>query len=384
MSDPSKNKESHQNLIDSFRAYLQTVITAEQFEQTARLSALPGSKTPNYCVSLAKLPDNILAVELAKPVWAILQQISETAMDFYRPLHHKAVKDPATQAEFERILLQLDFALALIMRRLPSIVRFRAKSTKCSDLLCEVLVGMTNNGSEAAQLIRRWQKEFDDDPREEDGSVLAESFPDMFAWDTYQRVEALDKLADEFPEHVRTAARQMHGWPMLVHRHTNNRKRFKELAARLGLGTEYPLDASEGARFRPDTPLVQYLDPLICNINYIRSVTEGKKYESVEKERESVGFWWRDVQNEIPGDEVVEALRTVPQLPPLTKATAILWAEKAVVPVIMATDARDWKNCEEPALQRIAKQRGVKSRATFKSRLLAAVSATLRRLARPA
>jgi hypothetical protein len=35
-------------------------------------------------------------------------------------------------------------------------------------------------------------------------------------------------------------------------------------------------------------------------------------------------------------------------------------------------------------LQKIAKQKGVKSRATFKSRLLAAVTATLRRLARPA
>jgi hypothetical protein len=74
----------------------------------------------------------------------------------------------------------------------------------------------------------------------------------------------------------------------------------------------------------------------------------------------------------------------LPQLPPLTKATATEWTEKVIVPVIMATDARDWKNCDEPALLRIAKQRGVKSRATFKSRLLAAVSATLRRLARPA
>ena len=71
-------------------------------------------------------------------------------------------------------------------------------------------------------------------------------------------------------------------------------------------------------------------------------------------------------------------------MPPLTKATANEWAKKALVPLILATDARDWKNCEEPVLQRIAKQKGVKSRATFKSRLLAAVSATLRRLARPA
>jgi hypothetical protein len=87
---------------------------------------------------------------------------------------------------------------------------------------------------------------------------------------------------------------------------------------------------------------------------------------------------------ELPSDDVVEALLAVPSLPLLTKATAIQWAEKALVPLIMATDARDWKNCQEPALRTIARQAGVKSRATFKSRLLSAVSASARRLARPA
>jgi hypothetical protein len=54
------------------------------------------------------------------------------------------------------------------------------------------------------------------------------------------------------------------------------------------------------------------------------------------------------------------------------------------VPLILVTDGRDYENCSEPVLQKIAKQKGVKSQATFKSRLLAAVTATLRRLARPA
>jgi hypothetical protein len=71
-------------------------------------------------------------------------------------------------------------------------------------------------------------------------------------------------------------------------------------------------------------------------------------------------------------------------LPLLTKATTLQWAEKAIVPLILVTDARDYKTCAVPVLQKIAKQKGVKSRATFKSRLQAAVSATLRRLARPA
>jgi hypothetical protein len=54
------------------------------------------------------------------------------------------------------------------------------------------------------------------------------------------------------------------------------------------------------------------------------------------------------------------------------------------VPLILANSACDFKSGVEPVLQNIARQKGVKSRATFKSRLLAAVTATLRRLARPA
>jgi hypothetical protein len=176
----------------------------------------------------------------------------------------------------------------------------------------------------------------------------------------------------------------MHGWPMLVHRHTSNRRQFSKLASRLELGAEYPIDVSEGARFRPDTPLVQYLDPLIRRMHIMCEELGDLQFKSVETERSlllHVWWWWPD---EKPGEEELAALRAARQLPPLNKATAIEWAEKALVPLILATDARDWKNCKEPVLQRIAKQKGVKSRATFKSRLLAAVTATLRRLARPA
>ncbi len=130
--------------------------------------------------------------------------------------------------------------------------------------------------------------------------------------------------------------------------------------------------------------MVRFLDPLIFKIHYVQTLSKSSTYESAEKEREALRHWWWNCEDESPDDELVEVLRAVPKLPPLTKKTANEWAEKAVMPVIMATDARDWKNCEEPVLQRIAKQSGVKSRATFKSRLLSAVASTLRRLARPA
>ena len=106
--------------------------------------------------------------------------------------------------------------------------------------------------------------------------------------------------------------------------------------------------------------------------------------ESVEEEKERVRHFWWQWPDEPPADEVVEVLCAVRQLPSLTQATANEWSEKTLVPLILATDARDWKDCGEPVLRRIAKQKGVKSRATFKSRLLAAVSAALQRLARTA
>ena len=276
-SNPAEAEKQREALLKEFRAYLHLVITAKQTGQDKQLAAMPGPNMVTYCPALAELPDNALAGELAKPVLAILKQIDEAARDFYRPLYQKKISDPAAQAEHEKILWQIDLALALIMRHLPSIVRFRAKSTKCSDLLCDATYHAIGNGAETAQMIRRYHKEF---PEDVDTSAAPEGFPDQFAWDTYQRVEALDKLADEFPDHVRTAARQMHGWPMLVHRHTNNHRRFKELVERLELGVDYPLDASEGARFRPDTPMVRYLDPLIFKILYVQRMASYSTQET--------------------------------------------------------------------------------------------------------
>jgi hypothetical protein len=130
--------------------------------------------------------------------------------------------------------------------------------------------------------------------------------------------------------------------------------------------------------------MVRYLDPLIHRFHsflWNSAFLENSKSDEADK---WLAREWSHWPEELPGTDVMQILRAVRELPPLTKTTAIEWTEKAVVPLILVTDARDWKNCTEPVFQKIARQKGVKSRATFKSRLLAAVSATLRRLARPA
>ena len=383
MNQKSTQTENQENLKNSLRAYLQTAITAEQFGQRTNFQALPGAKTADYCAALYKVSDkNELALELAAPVWAVLEEINKATMFFQRPLFQKVIKEPEKVAEYENILWQLDFAIALILRRFSNMVRFRAKRTKCPDLLCDAIIEMLR-GSEPAKLISRWQAEFPEEG-ENDGNPIEGGFPESFAWKTYESVQALDRLADEFPKHIKFAARRMHGWPMLVHRHTNNKKRFQEIATRFELGVEYPLDASEGARFRPNTPLVRYLDGWVFKLNYVWEMVKYATYTTPDEERKALQTWLWDVLDELPTDEQLEVALLIKHLPLLTKATAIEWVEKVVVPLIMCTDAGDWKNCREPALQTISRQRGVKSRATFKSRLLSAVSATLRRLARPA
>lgn len=384
---PSESPETDQDreaLLKQFRAYLHLVITARQTGKDKELAAMDGPNMLTYCRALAELPDNTLAGELSRPVAAVLNQLADVSNYCEASLKRQDEKAVARHASSNRVLDQVDFALALILRHCHFLKR-RAHRTKCSDFLCDTIYGMViNNSSDSVQLIRRYKELFPDQFRGPD-----DTYPDLdylgdFAWDTYQRVEMLDKLADEFPVSIRQAAQGMHGWPMLMHRHTNNRRRFQQLAKRLELGEEYPLDASEGARFRPHTPLVRYLDPLIHRLHlflweiaYLDDSKPAKADKWMARE-------WAHWPEELPGGDVMQILRVVRQLPPLTKATAAQWTEKVLVPLILATDARDWKTCTEPALQAIANQKGVKSKATFKSRLLAAVAATLRRLARPA
>jgi hypothetical protein len=380
-AEPALSK-SDKNLIHEFQAYLHLVVTAAQMGQSGRLAALPSPGMQGYCRMLAKVPGLNLAWELEKPVKSILEQISRVAADCYRPIHHKQVKDLAMQAELEGVLDQLDFALARILSRVVLIARCRVQTTKNCDLLVEAAGNAIGHGVEAAGLVRRFQELFPDDAPVIDGEATDGGFPGQFARDAYQRIVALDKLADEFPDQIKLEARQMRAWPMLFHRHTNNRRRFNQLARRLELGAEYPVDASEGARFRPETPLVRYLDPLIFRLYNLWCVVESEQYESVvEENRILVNMWW-EWPEEMPCDEVLEVLRVARRLPPLNKTTAHAWAKKGLVPLILATDARDWNDCAAPVLQSIAKQKGVKSQATFKSRLLAAVSAALQRLAR--
>ena len=71
-------------------------------------------------------------------------------------------------------------------------------------------------------------------------------------------------------------------------------------------------------------------------------------------------------------------------MPRLTKATSDDWTAQILMPLILLCDAgMDEASCREPVLRSIWAQRGVKSVATFKSRLLTKVRQALKSLARP-
>ncbi|HEX5219816.1 MAG TPA: hypothetical protein VFZ59_09635 [Verrucomicrobiae bacterium] len=143
---------------------------------------------------------------------------------------------------------------------------------------------------------------------------------------------------------------------MLAHRHTNNRREFNALAKRLELGADYPTDVSEAARFRPDTPLVRYLDPLIRQIHIIREELGDTDYKTTEDERSMLLHLWYWELEDLPGDEELSAIRAARKLPTLTKTT---WAEKALLQELSRLRRED---CRAGRLQ-IAREHRAQERA---------------------
>jgi hypothetical protein len=377
----SRRPQQRETVLKQFRAYLHLAITAHQTGQTKKLKTLGGPDLLAYCRELAEWPDHSLACELAAPVTAILQQLDQIAPQCEGILRSQDEPARSLRGSAKLILAQVDLAFGFILRRLNHQLALRGEVATDTDFLCEAIGADTGAGARIARMIRRFYQLHPKELNGDDGSFFAD-----FAWDVYQRVAELDRLADDFPGQIRVAARQMPAWPMLRHRHTGDRRRFRQLAKRLELGAEYPTDATESARFRPDSPLVRYLEPIICRLHLFycdRNAAVGRGSSPAEQDH-LIARRWRQWPEELPGADLLRILNAVCRLPPLTKATALQWAETAVVPLILATDARDYANCAEPVLRKIATQKGVKTQGTFNSRLRAAVVPTLRRLARPA
>jgi hypothetical protein len=186
--------------------------------------------------------------------------------------------------------------------------------------------------------------------------------------DTVAQVLRLTALATQFPEAFRPVARQMPAWPVMHFKREASDPGYWRLLSRLELAADYPVDTGSDARSHPSSPTSRYLSRWIGRLHHFRVRGE-----------------WPADQWESAAPELKELLDSAQRLPPLTKATSDDWSRRLLVPLIMLLDAGcDESSCTEPALQAIWRQKGVKSRGTFKSRLLTKVRQSLRSLARSA
>ena len=298
----------------------------------------------------------------------MMRKWAEEASHFARALDWLGDANQHPEGSEQRDLAQVrdevDDLLTRCSRQLAGITRLRAETTWWVDLMVDVIADRMGDGADALHLMRRYHALFGDE-KGSDGETPSETFPDMFAWDTYQRVSNLTALAEQFPKHIRHGARAMHGWPMIVSRHLDCTHEFRRLAELLELGAEYPLDVGPRKRRGTDTPMLHYLEPLVWRLHVLRKVLlETEKTRGHEDFKGRLSPTWWDTFDKEPTPEVVAILKLVPQLPPLTRKTAREWSSKVLVPII-------WNH------------KSVKSRATFRSRLHSAVMDTLQRFGRP-
>lgn len=278
---------------------------------------------------------------------------------------------------------QVELRVSRTVGSLVAMTKVRALSAYCLDLLMDTLMRYNGDGDEMLRLMRRYYELFGDES-EPDGRVLPESLPSTFLWETYLRVSALPALFAQFPKHLEDSARMMHGWPMIVAHHLDHRPEFERIAARLELGTEYPLDVGPRKRRGAETPLLRYLEPMVWRLHVLQGNLQATEARDAQKDfcERLKWSWWHPFDPK-PSPAVQGILKQLPALPPLTRQTAREWSRKVIVPLILAEDAKDRETCEVEALRNIWRHRAVKSRATFKSRLHSAVTDTLRRFGRP-
>jgi hypothetical protein len=90
---------------------------------------------------------------------------------------------------------------------------------------------------------------------------------------------------------------------------------------------------------------------------------------------------WYDYPEPAPTEGVVELLRLARQLPWLTRETAAVWTERVMVPLILATDARDYRQCADEGLRAVAKDARVTDEETFENCLREEVGERVGRIA---
>ena len=126
--------------------------------------------------------------------------------------HYDSAKDPKSLVAADNARLYLNFldeAIAKVIPGFISLLEHRAGRTENADLLRLGINNVIGDGTDAVQLIRRYQELFPKADLLSDGTVGSSNSIDQFAREIYSRMDDLDTLADEYPAHMRTAAVEM-------------------------------------------------------------------------------------------------------------------------------------------------------------------------------
>jgi len=194
-------------------------------------------------------------------------------------------------------------------------------------------------------------------------------------------VELLERLEQKYPQAVAAEAACQDRWPVLRRKHDRTLRGTPVAAV---LGTRCPLDSEAVVHSARKNSLRAWLTPLVLWIHrhVPFDVPPGpERRRAAEQALRRRGHPWFLPLGSCP-PVAVRILTDAADLPPLTKSTAALRADKAVVPFIMATDAAEVTARKEPALRAIWNQGRVKSPKTFRSRLRDAVRRELPRMVR--
>lgn len=275
-----------------------------------------------------------------------------------------------------------DHMLSIAASDLDSIVGARALTSHSVDLVADTVCRRCGDADDAIKLIDLFHERFGDE-REPDGSVGPETFPDSFLWDLYHRVSALPGLVERYPMHLRHAASQMHGWPILACHHLDHTADFHRVSELLGLGSAYPLGASPRKKKGAPNPALDYLEPLVWRLHVLRIGLIGdRKLQTDEPDAKRIEWLWSYGRERISTSQI-EILARLTALPPLSTRTVKRWVKSVILPYVLEADGADPGNSGVPLIRNTWAQRTVKSQATFRSRLESRITSTLERYARP-
>jgi hypothetical protein len=321
--------------------------------------------------------------DLGKQIEALADRLADGALVFDPLGDFKSHPEGSARRRFAQLRDHADMCLSEAARHLMTLVRIRAETSQSVDLIVDAIAVARGDGDECLRLIRLFHERTGDE-KEGLSTIDDCTFPSSFLEDLYKRVEAFPSLAARYPEHMSFAAKRFQGLPMLFSLHIDNSMEFLRLAEDLGLGKWHPLDVSGRRKRGGRTPAMTYLEPLVCRLADFRDIMlwiASRETEPITSKR-MADAWQTSVFAEKTSYAVVEVLRKVPSLPVLTKSAAPAWSKNAIVPYILVTDGADPANAEHPFLRNIWNHRGVKSIATFRSRLESAVTDFLTRYSR--